>query len=202
MSRSPRWRRGHSILAWPAALTLLAAPAFAPLILSGCGQEEPAPAPPAVGEEIPPRFATVGGIQARDTEFPGLVADLLMASRAQGRLTVAVRFRNAGTDTVRFALASDGGTYPLVRLEAGGRAWPIARNDDGEPEAPGTFERSLDPGQSMLWRAVFEAPPPGITAFDLTMPGLSSPFEDVPIVDRPGEPTAAEQIEEGEVPQE
>ena len=116
MKRGPAARPG-------VLLALLAA-----LALAACRQEE-APAPPAVREAIPPRFATVGGIQARDTEVPGLVADLLTASRAEGRLTVAVRFRNTGSDTVRFALSSDGGAYPSVRLEAAGRTWPIVRNE-------------------------------------------------------------------------
>ena len=175
---------------------------IAALAVVACRRDEPDTAPSSAREVVPPRFQSVGGIQARDTEYPGLVADLLTASRDEGRLTVAVRFRNAGTDTVRFALPSDGGSYPSVRLEAGGRAWPIARGEDGEPEAPGTFERSLIPGQSMLWRAVFEAPPAGITAFDLAMPGLSASFQGVPITDRAGEPTGPEQIEEGEAPQE
>jgi hypothetical protein len=175
---------------------------IAALAVVACGGNEPDGAPSSAREAVPPRFQSVGGIQARDTKYPGLVADLLTASREEGRLTVAVRFRNAGTDTVRFALPSDGGSYPSVRLEAGGRAWPIARGEDGEPQAPGTFERSLVPGQGMLWRAVFEAPPAGITAFDLAMPGLSAPFQAIPITDRVEEPTGPEEIEEGELPQE
>lgn len=166
---------------------------FLVLLLGGsaCGQEEarrtaaPASTPPAIRESIAPVIQSVGGLQARTTETPGLVADLLSARREEGLLIVTVRFRNAGSDTLAVALPTGAGTYPGLRLEAGGRAWTIARDAWGEPMAPETFERTLAPGESMLWRGSFEAPPRSATAFDLAMPGVVQPFDDVPIHDPP-----------------
>ena len=188
-------RRGRAKTALSTVLALLAT-------LTACGGDEPPETPPAARESVPPNIPTVGGIQARDTEIAGLVADLVTATRQEGRLTVAVRFRNTGTDTLPFSITADGGTYPSVRLLAGGRAWPIARDEAGDLQAPESFERRLAPGQSMLWRAVFEAPPPEIGRFDLAMPGLRVPFRDVPINDRSREPTLGEELERSAAPQE
>jgi hypothetical protein len=71
---------------------------------------------------------------------------------------------------------------PGARLTAGGRTWPLARGPDGELAAPASFEASLAPGQSRLWRATFVAPPPSVRRFDLELPGVL-PFTDVPIRD-------------------
>jgi hypothetical protein len=166
---------------------------LAVLAPAACDRDEPTPAPPAIRESIPARLLSVGGIQVRETETPGVVADLLTASRAEGYLTIAVRVRNTGTDTVRFAIPSDGGTYPSVRLEADGRFWSIARDEAGSLQAPGDFDRALDPGESMLWRAVFEAPPRSVTSFDLSMPGLRVPFQDIPITEEPAEGIAPQE---------
>ena len=166
-------------------------PALVALGLAACGREEPAPRPetPPLSETarrahdttlVP--IATIGGLQARRADV-GLVADLLSANREEGVLAVTIRFRNATTDTVAFALPSEGGRYPGVRLSAGGRDWPLTREPDGDPGAPLEFDVAVAPGQSRLWRGVFAAPPASVHAFDLEMPGVER-FVEVPIRDR------------------
>ena len=150
-----------------------------------CGREQapqprPAAAPAAVRDTAVP-IATVGGLQARRTDT-GLVADLLSANRGEGRLAVTVRFRNAATEPLAFQLSSEGGRYPGVRLTAGGRAWPLSRDEEGDPGAPRDFDIVVEPGQSRLWRGVFAAPPASLHAFDLEIPGVET-FVDVPIRD-------------------
>lgn len=152
------------------------------ILLAACGREEPAPPPEApAAESIASPMPTVGGLQARRAEV-GLVADLLTATRRGGTLTVTVRFRNAGTDTLSYTLVDGDGAYPGVRLTAGGRDWPLAREPDGELAAPRQFEASLGPGGSQLWRATFQAPPRTVETFDLELPGVER-FSDVPIQD-------------------
>ncbi len=135
----------------------------------------------AAGDSMAVPLATIGGLQARRTDA-GLVADLLSATRAESRLVVTVRFRNATTDTLAFALPAQGGAYPGTRLTAGGRAWPLAREEDGDVAAPAEFDIVVAPGQSRLWRAEFVAPPGEVPSFDLRMPGVAT-FVDVPIRD-------------------
>jgi len=166
---------------------------------AACGGEErrpPTPAPietpardsaaapieTAARDSVASPIETVGGIQARRTEVLGMVADLLSAVREGGTLTVSVRFRNAGSDSLSFTLSGEGRGGHGLRLTAGGRTWPLAREPDGDPAAPARFEASLAPGQSKLWRASFVAPPRSVHTFDLEMPGVI-PFTDVPIRD-------------------
>jgi len=170
--------------------------ALALVTFAACGGEERPPAPAVPGaardsvaapaetftrDSVASPIESVGGLQARRTEVLGIVADLLSAVREEGTLTVAVRFRNAGSDSLSFTLSMEGaGAGP--RLTAGGRTWPLAREPDGDPAAPARFEASLAPGGSRLWRASFVAPPRSVHAFDLELPGVL-PFADVPIRD-------------------
>lgn len=157
--------------------------------LPSCGSDAPEPseapaaAHPAIDTVASP-IRTVGGIQAVRTEVTGIVADLLSATREGGLLTVTVRFRNAGSDSLAFAMPGEAGSYPDVRLVAGGETWPIVRGEDGDLAAPATFEAHLAPGDSQLWRASFVAPPSTVRDFDLQLPGVEQ-FTAVPILDEP-----------------
>jgi hypothetical protein len=152
------------------------------VLVAACAREEPARSStePAADSMASP-METVGGLQARRTDV-GLVADLLSATRQRDSLTVTIRFRNAGSDSIAYTMADGGGGYPAVRLTAGGRDWPLAREPDGDPAAPRQFEASLGPSDSQLWRATFQAPPRSVGTFDLEMPGVER-FSDVPIED-------------------
>lgn len=163
--------------------------ALALVLVAACAREErdrPSTAPAADSMASP--METVGGLQASRTDV-GLVADLLTATRHRDSLTVTIRFRNAESDTLSYTLAERGGAYPGLRLTAGGREWPLAREPDGDLAAPSEFEASLGPGDSELWRATFQAPPGSVQTFDLEMPGVER-FSDVPIQE--GEPEEGE----------
>ncbi|MDX1661760.1 MAG: hypothetical protein R3326_08220 [Gemmatimonadota bacterium] len=139
-----------------------------------------APAAPARTDPAP---ESVGGIAAVRTDVGGVVADLLTAERADGRLTVAIRFRNTAGRGRRVEIPDD---YESGwRLEAGGRDWPLATEPDGDPLANEPPRRVLEPAQSALWRGTFVAPPRDVKTFRLEVPGVR-PFEDVPIIDAGG----------------
>lgn len=142
----------------------------------------PSPADSSPSPSPGPPPTTVGGIVAAWTDVDGVVADLLLAVRREGRLTVTIRFRNTSEATRRLAIPGD---YDSDwRLVAGGRDWRLAREADGDPLATEPLDdRVLLPGQTALWRGTFVAPPPGVHAFRLEVPGVE-PFEDVPIADR------------------
>jgi hypothetical protein len=157
--------------------------ALALALLAACGRgEAPAPAPvpqPATTRDsVASEIRTVGGLQARRTDVLGIVADLLSATCEEGTLTVGIRFRNAGSDSLSITIPAEEG----VRLTAGDRDWPVAREEDGELAITKTFVAELAPGNSRLWRASFVAPPRAVHSFDLELPGVQ-PFTDVPITD-------------------
>lgn len=152
---------------------------------SGEPEAEPAATAQAGADPAPARTAdpvpvSVGGIVAARTDVPGVVADLVSVAREEGRLTVAVRFRNISQRTRRIDVSDEYGSR--WRLVAGGREWPLATGADGDPAATAPPRRTLKPGQSALWRGTFVAPPPEVTTFRLEIPGVR-PFEDVPIGD-------------------
>lgn len=141
---------------------------------------DPRPAGGASSARTDPGPQSVGGIAAVRTDVHGVVADLLTADRENGRLTVAVRFRNHSEAPRRIEVADDYGER--WRLVAGGRDWPLMREPDGDPAATDPPRRTLKPAQTALWRGTFVAPPAGVTTFRLEIPGVQT-FEEVPIAD-------------------
>lgn len=147
----------------------------------GPGAGRPSPSREATPPETSiPAPRSVGGLLARRTEASGVVADLLSAERRDGGLTVSIRFRNTGPGPRRIAIPANYATG--WRLVAGDRVWSLASEPDGDPAATETPDRELDPGASALWRGTFVAPPAGVDAFRLEVPGVEV-FEDVPITD-------------------
>lgn len=157
------------------------------MLAAACGGEPPVPGgdqEPAAADTLPsvvPAVAdtgvreaqSVGGLQARHTEVRGVVADLLEARRAGEALVVTVRFRNTTRDTLDLPgqLAGSASDWTLT---AGDRAWPLIRVPTGALPA------RLAPAETRLWRGEFRAPPRGVQAFDLAIPGVD-PFLAVPV---------------------
>lgn len=138
------------------------------------------PAPSEAPDRTSPAPPTIGGIVAAHTDVRGVVADLVSAERNEGRLTVAVRFRNVSEEPRRIEITDEYSTR--WRLVAGGREWPLASAENGGTAATAPPRRTLKPGQAALWRGTFVAPPPEVHTFRLEIPRVS-PFEDVPISD-------------------
>lgn len=128
-------------------------------------------------DTIPPE--TIGGLQARWSPTPGVVADLLTAERRDGVLAVTIRLRNTSARNAVVELETDGGTYRSWSLTVGGREYPLLRDGDG-PRIPETVSDTLAPGETKTWHGRFRSPPPAAERFDLAIPGMR-PFTDVPI---------------------
>jgi len=121
-------------------------------------------------------------LQTQEVNMPGVVADLTEATRKEGVLTVKVRFRNTGTESVSesFTTFSD---YSSFYVTAGEQKFFILEDAEGAPLAPKDLYVSLDAGETTTWWGKFPAPPATETTFDLVVPNVT-PFEDVPITDR------------------
>ncbi len=173
------------------------------LLLAGCGGSAPGDRPPDASADRPPdapgadsvaapdsverpevsslgQPASVGGLQARRTVVPGVMADLLDARREEGALLVTIRFRNSSESEADLPAAAAG--YAGWSLRAGEREWPLLRDEGGELRASGELPARLAPAESRLWRGEFQAPPPDVETFALEIPGVE-PFEGVPIQD-------------------
>lgn len=136
------------------------------------GADAAAPAQPAAG----------GTIQTREVDAtPGLVAELIEATRKDGVLTIKVRFRNVGSEQLYKSFETDHGDYSRFYLTAGDQKFFVLKDSEGAPLAPQYLRVQLEPNQTMTWWAKFPAPA-GQATFDLVMPDLV-PFEDVPIRD-------------------
>lgn len=141
------------------------------------------PASPAAGASgvAVPAPATV--IQVQEVNAPGLVAELTEVTRKDGVLTVKVRFRNTGSETLHHAFETHHGRYERFYVTAGDQKYFVLKDSEGEPLAPKYLTVDLDPGATSTWWAKFPAPPASATAIDLVIAD-TPPFEDVPIADR------------------
>lgn len=143
-------------------------------------------APPEPGATSTPPAAevratqSVGGLQGRRTRVRGVVADLVSAERAGNVLVVTLRFRNSAQDTLPLPVSPG---LEGAAVVAGGRTWPLARNERGAPRAGSALPESLAPAETRVWRGEFAAPPPEVETFDLEIPGVDR-FTAVPIRDR------------------
>lgn len=130
--------------------------------------------------------ATAGGaaIQTQEVDAtPGMVAELIEATRKEGVLTVKVRFRNTGSERAYHGFETGHGDYSLFYVTAGDQKYFVLKDTEGAPLAPKYLSPNLDPGQAMTWWAKFPAPPASETTFDLVIPDMP-PYEDVAIADR------------------
>lgn len=136
-------------------------------------------APAAVGTAPP--AGTV--LQAQEVDAtPGMIAEIIEATRKEGVLTVKVRFRNTGTESVYNSFETGHGNYSRFYVTAGDQKYFVLKDSEGEPLAPRYLNVSLDQGETMTWWGKFPAPPLSETTIDLVMPDMP-PFEDVPVRD-------------------
>jgi hypothetical protein len=144
----------------------------APAYPSAGGAAAPAAAPPA---------ATV--LVAQDTNWPGVVAEILEFRRKGNTLTAKVRLRNGSpeqqTVTIKYPEvylmdAANAKKYQVLRDEAGSY---IAALNSGYSDQ--WYEYMKPTEQYTIW-AKFPAPPPEVTTINLHLPNVP-PFEDVAI---------------------
>jgi len=172
--RLPRTGRGR-----------LALFAFVVVPLALCGfafGASPAPQPPAAQSS--------DVIQTQDANVDGIVAELTACRRAEGVLTIKVRFRNT-SDKQRHlvfthwnATAADN---PNFYATAGNKKYFLLADSDGTVLSTNStgngVDATLDPGQTFLWWGRYPAPPADVKKINFMMP-VTSPFDDVPISDK------------------
>lgn len=181
--------------------TLLLLTLAALLALAGCSKNEPsttttsasqpaaaaAATPAATPAAAPAAAPSTPAIQSQDANQAGVVAELTECKRADGVLTVKVRFRNTSSQPVRLDVI-DARDYEKFYVTAGSKKYFILKDSEGTyltPEASGfgSLDVKLEPGQGWLWWAKYPAPPADVTKATLMTP-ITPPFEDVPISDK------------------
>lgn len=123
-------------------------------------------------------------IQSQDANASGVVGDLIESKRADGVLSIRVRFRNTSDQPLKFAII-EARNFESFYVTAGTKKYFILKDSEGTyltPQAGYSLWVPIDPGQSYVWWAKYPAPPPEIRKINLVTP-LAPPFEDIPISD-------------------
>ena len=171
-----------------------AAPAAAPAGVgagsAAAGESAPAPAaaaPAATLAAAPPVAPAPAGavIASQETNWPGVVVEVLGMKRKGNTLTATVRLRNAGAEKQSAEVK-----YEDVYLLDTGNAkkYQVLADEKGAYIAamhPGWKDRWYDdvaPTESAVIWIKFPAPPPEVTAITLQLPN-TPPFEDLAIQD-------------------
>jgi hypothetical protein len=138
----------------------------------------------------PPVAQPSGVIQTQETRADGVVAELTECRRADGVLTIKVRFRNTADKPGHLTFVNWNGSAadnPKFYVTAGSKKYFMLADADGvvlsTNSTSSSVEANLDPGKSYLWWAKYPAPPADIKKINFIMP-VASPFEDVAITDK------------------
>ena len=131
--------------------------------------------------------ASAGVIQSQDANQAGVVAEMTECKRAEGVLSVKVRFRNTSNKKMNLQVMN-GRIYDKFYVTGGNKKYFVLKDSEGEYLMPATdgfgmLNVRLEPGQAWTWWAKFPAPPPEVTKITLIMP-ITPPFEDVPITNK------------------
>lgn len=122
-------------------------------------------------------------IQSQETNIAGVTADIVECKRAEGVLTLKLRF--SGQVKEAFYVIS-GRNYDHYYLSAGTKKYLVLRDSEGTPLASpadggGTVSAHLEKGAFTFW-AKYPAPPADVTKVNIYTP-LTPPFDDVPVSD-------------------
>ena len=121
-------------------------------------------------------------IQSQETEFSGIVAELIECKRKEGVLTIKVVFRNTGEETTHVYIDTGHGDYSGIYVTADSKKYFVLKDSEKVPLAPKEINGDLNKGGKLLWWAKYPAPPAEVKKINLIMPQIL-PFEDVPITD-------------------
>ena len=171
------------------------------LALAGCSKNEPATtttasqpaatpatsAPASAPAAAPAAAPATPAIQSQDANQAGIVAELTECKRADGVLTVKVRFRNTTSQQIPLRVI-DARDYEKFYVTAGNKKYFILKDSEGTYLTPnassfGNLGVDLAGGQGWLWWAKYPAPSADVTKITLVTP-IAPPFEDVPITDK------------------
>lgn len=184
----------------------VSASAIPVLLLCACDREAAPPVPatslippgaeqPAVPASAPAEVASAAAaaavpapgaaLAAAETQWDGVVAEVVEFRRRGNTLTAKVRFRNEGEEEPEVDLF-----YTEVYLmdAAGGKKYEVLKDEDGRYIAalrsgnPSRWYKRLSPGASQTIWMKFPAPPEEVRTITLQVPGIP-PFEELPIED-------------------
>lgn len=127
-------------------------------------------------------------IVTAQTDVPGIVAEVMEATRKEGVLTLRVRLRNVGDKPAKFTMVGYS-RYDDIYLSAATVKYVVIRDARKNPVATpldggGHIDVRVAPGKSWSWWGKFPAPPAGQKTVALYWK-IGAPVEDIPILDRP-----------------
>ena len=129
-------------------------------------------------------------IQSQDMNTAGVVGEVIQCRRAEGVLSIRVRFRNNSSKEARVYVV-DSTEYEKVYVTAASKKYFILKDSEGTYLTPaadyncggrGVCAR-LGPGDTYTWWAKFPAPAADAKKLNLITPA-GPPFEDIPITDK------------------
>ena len=120
-------------------------------------------------------------IQSQETNFPGILAELIQCKRKKGVLTVKVRLKNTSSKSVKTWWSDVKKTVYLMD-EANQKKYFLLKDANGECICNAAGDH-ISPNMSRISWFKFPAPPPEVEEISIVLP-LSVPFEDVPIKDK------------------
>ncbi len=153
-------------------------------------QPPPATTAPAYPAATMPTAAAASGpaetvLVSQDTNWPGIVAELLELRRRGTTLTVKLRLRNSAQKDQEPDIlwpeaylmdADNAKKYEVLKDEKGTYVAALA------PNWQDRWHHQIDPGESYVVWAKFPAPPPEVKTVTLQINGMP-PFEDLAIQD-------------------
>lgn len=143
----------------------------------------------AAGAAAPSAATTVPAtgpapLASGDTNIAGIVAEVTQCARAEGVLSLKLRFRNTSPAAKNVSIVS-GRNFESFYLSAGSKKYFVLKDTDGTYLMPrtdgfGYLSAGIDPGGQYTWWAKFPAPPDDVKTVTLYTP-LGAPIEDIPI---------------------
>ncbi|MBW2491599.1 MAG: hypothetical protein JRE65_10680 [Deltaproteobacteria bacterium] len=120
-------------------------------------------------------------IQSQETNYPGIIAELIQCKRKKGVLTVKVRLKNISVKSVKTWWPDVHKTSYLLDETNQKKYFPL-KDAKGECICNAVSD-NIKPNMSRTSWFKFPAPPQEVEEISIVFP-LSAPFEDVPIKDK------------------
>jgi hypothetical protein len=128
--------------------------------------------------------------EAQDVDgVAGVVAEIVQSKRDSGVLSIRMRLRNTGAADATLNLISKA-NYDQYYVTAGSKKYFVLRDSEKTPLAnpintdgfTGAVHITIPKGGTFTWFAKYPAPPVEVKKINYYTP-ITTPFEDVPIVD-------------------
>jgi hypothetical protein len=160
-----------------------------PLLLASCQREgasapvtdKPAASAQTAAASFPAAVKPADALASQNTNWSGLVADVMEFRRKANTLTALVRIRNLNESATSVLNSDFSGAYVLD--EAQGKKYEVLKDEEGGYIASAGGTTGLVSGSSMIIWMKFPAPPSDVQKATLTIPE-TPPFEDLTIQNR------------------